>query len=277
MTSTKPSTISRRTLAKGAAWSVPAVAIASSAPAFAASPEKPEVWGTACQLFYGSGQINMQTHDIFLGIRTSTGVIPAGTTLSWQVCMSGSTQNQVPIPNYDANAQWTLSISHPKGTVIGNGCFTATIHFSQDYTTGAGPGGEWCGPRLQWTTLNDARLDPNTQISLTANAAGPGIAGPTTGSLVYKVAKRHPNSINTSGRSPHTFISKTGGQLCYPPVQYSRVLSSDGFDNVTCYPSGTTLTNPCSWGGTSCSGTTGTCIPRTTGPKSGQYRTPEVC
>lgn len=34
-------TVSRRTLAKGAAWAVPVVAIASAAPAFAASPEPP--------------------------------------------------------------------------------------------------------------------------------------------------------------------------------------------------------------------------------------------
>lgn len=37
------STVSRRSLAKGAAWALPAVSIAAAAPSLAASPEEPEI------------------------------------------------------------------------------------------------------------------------------------------------------------------------------------------------------------------------------------------
>ena len=62
----RPGRVSRRTVAKGMAWSVPAVAVASAAPVFAASgaPPTPAV-GEACKLPGNSAQ---GCADVFAGL-----------------------------------------------------------------------------------------------------------------------------------------------------------------------------------------------------------------
>ena len=197
--SAAPSGLPPRSIAKGDAWATPAIAIGATAPAFAASAHKPTISGSICQLFYGSGTINQQTHSMYLGITTTTGTIPAGTTISWTICVSGGGgTSEVPTTNYSANGIWTLTLS--------------------------------------------------------------------------------PATINTTGRTPHYFLTKSDTQTCYPPVQYSRVLSSNGTDNVTCYPSGTSVTSSCTWDGRFCnSSTTGLCTPPYVGgAQSGQITT-NIC
>lgn len=271
--------VPRRTLAKGTAWAAPAVAFGALAPRAAASP--PTVGGSICQLFYGDGSINSQTHSMYLGITSSTGVIPAGTTLTWQVCVTGGGSgtggtNEVPTTNYSANGSWTLSLSSPSGTALsGTGCFTATITFQQNYTTGAGPGGTWCAPALVWTDIYSMR--PGASVSATSNPATGPVVPSGTGTLTYTAARRHPTSINTAGRTPHYYLTRTGTQTCYPEVQYSILLSNTGYDNVTCYPTGIAPANPCTWSSTSCAGTTGQCEPRAGGVQAGQHTAPALC
>jgi hypothetical protein len=58
--------VTRRTLAKGVAWSVPAVAVAAAAPALAASGGPPDLAvGTACKLPGNSAQ---SCADVFAGL-----------------------------------------------------------------------------------------------------------------------------------------------------------------------------------------------------------------
>ncbi len=270
---------SRRTLAKGAAWAAPVVAVAATAPAFAAS-QPPVVSGSICQLFYGGGTINYQTHSMYLGVKSSTGIIPAGTVLSWNICVSGGGSgtggtNEVPTTNYSATAAWTLSLSQTSGNAITGGCFTATITFNQNYTTGAGPGGTWCAAALLWTDIYSIR--PGASVSATSNAPTGPVTSGGSGTLTYTAARRHPTSINSSGRTPHYYLTRSGTQNCYPAVQYSVLLSNTGYDNVTCYPSGTTVANPCNWDGLGCVGTTGLCAPREGGVQGGQYTQPQLC
>lgn len=265
--STSRTNVSRRTIAKGAAWAVPAIAVASAAPAYAAS--RPAVATSVCNLFYGGGTINNQTHSIYLGVTSSTGVIPAGTRLTWTVSMSGS-GNQVPTTNYSQNNIWTLSLSPASGTVATS--FTATLTFNQDLTIGTG---QWCAPALVW---NDTFLiRPATTITVNTGGTVADSGSLATGGLTYTVAKRHPTSINQTGRAPHIYTTRTGAQTCWPSIQWSRLLSNNGYDNVTTYPSGTSVTAPCTWSSTSCTGTTGTSTPRASGPASGQYVTAQVC
>lgn len=56
MTDQNQSGISRRTLAKGAAWAAPAVAVAAAAPRVAASPNFTATFGTACKVTAGCKQ-----------------------------------------------------------------------------------------------------------------------------------------------------------------------------------------------------------------------------
>lgn len=109
--------VSRRSLAAGAAWAVPAIAIASAAPAMALSAG---VQGSICRLFYGDGTINTQTHSMYLGVTTTNGIIPKDTVISWTVCVTGGGSgtggtNEYPTTNYSANGSWTLTLSGTSG------------------------------------------------------------------------------------------------------------------------------------------------------------------
>lgn len=257
----------RRSVAKGAAWAVPAIAVAAAAPAYAAS--RATLTTSVCSLFYGGGTVNYQTHSMYLGVSSSTGSIPAGTTLTWTVAMGG-TGNEVPTTNYSQNDSWTLTLSPAAGTVAST--FTATLRFNTDYAIN----GTWCAPALVWTDIYSIRPGATVSVSTGGTVGSNGTL--TTSGLSYTVAKRYPNSINQSGRSPHVYGTRSGAQTCWPAIQWSRLLSNNGYDNVTTYPAGTTVSTPCTWGSTSCTGTTGTSTPRASSTvQSGQYSQPQIC
>ncbi|MCT1458287.1 hypothetical protein M3G03_01795 [Aestuariimicrobium sp. p3-SID1156] len=71
--------LSRRTLAKGAAWSVPVVAVAGAAPAYASSPTKPVI---EVSVVPGSGykQPGNKCKPIFKGYRVSFNLKNTGNT-----------------------------------------------------------------------------------------------------------------------------------------------------------------------------------------------------
>ena len=55
-----------------------------------------------------------------------------------------------------------------------------------------------------------------------------------------------PTSVNTTGRRPHRYLSKSGLQTCYPEIKYVMTTASnastcgdDGNDTSTTYPDGT--------------------------------------
>ena len=247
-------TIDRRTVAQGTLWAVPVIMAAASAPAFAASPGV--VSAGICGLFYGGGTINSQTHSIFLSVE-GTGTIKKGTTVTWNVSVTGGGSgtggtNMVPNLTYSADNIYTLTTTPASGTPVSS--FTVTLTVNQD--TDAGNLGCDAGIRLVWTDTTTIRPGATVSISGSSNQ-------PTSqkSSLSYTVAKRWPNSVNSAGRTPHVYLSKSGAQTCYPSIQWSRVLPKDGYDNVTCYGSASTGCTPSS-GGT---------------VQTSQYVTPQVC
>lgn len=227
------SSISRRSVAKGAAWAAPVVLASSAIPAYAAS--RTQISGTVCGLFYGAGaSVNYQVHNISLGITSSTGLIPAGTTITWNFTMSGTGAMESPTTNYSQNNNWSLAVSPAPGTQTSS--FTVTFTANANMTAAEIN----CGPRLIW---NDTfSIKGGNTISMTSSVTG---ALSTPSSLSYVVANRFPSSVNTSGRTPHRYLSKTGGQACYPDIQYvltgaSRhsVCGVNGSDTSTVYPDG---------------------------------------
>lgn len=233
---------------------------------------------TVCRLFYGGGTINYQVHSIYLGVTSSTGVIPAGTRLTWTVNVSGGGAgtggtNEVPTTNSSQNNIWSLEISQPAGTATSS--FTATLVFNQDLTIGTGT---WCAPALVWTDIYSVRPGANISTSTTGTVGSSGTF--SGGELSYTVARRHPTSVNTTGRTPHVYLTRSGAQTCYPAISYSRLLNTNGTDNVTTYPTGVTPPgNRCSWDGRFCnSSSTGQSSPAYIGgAASGQYEQPAVC
>ncbi|MDO5633330.1 MAG: hypothetical protein Q4G34_00440 [Micrococcus sp.] len=278
------SSVSRRTVAQGLAWSVPAVAAVAAAPSYAASSPV-TVTGSVCQLFYGGGTVNYQVHSIYLGVTSSTGIIPEGTVLTWTVDVGADPSGRhsvVPTTNYSADNKWSLALSPSAGgTNIGR--LTVTLTFHQDYVYS----GTWCAPAIIWTDSivagSSRALMPQAPITVTSNGvtSGPGnVTSGGTGTLAYTAPKRHPQGINQTGRAPHIYRSKSGVQSCYPEVQFSRVNSNDGVDNVATWPAGVTPPGERStWGGsTARADANGQSSPvfRQTA-RSGQYNHAAVC
>lgn len=226
-------TPSRRMIVKGSAWALPVVVASANIPAYAAS--RSIVSGTVCSLFYGAGaSVNYQVHNLSLGVTSSTGIIPAGTEITWSFTMSGTNVMEVPTTNYSPNSRWTLTLTPSSGT--GTSQFTVTLRANVELTTQEIN----CTPRLIW---NDTySIKGGTTISMTSRVSG-AISSPS--SLSYTVANRYPTSVNRPGRTPHIYLSKSGDQTCYPDIQYvitaaSKLTScgTNGNDTSTTYPDG---------------------------------------
>lgn len=84
------SRVSRRVIARGAAWTVPVVAVASAAPAMAA---------TACASFTAAESYATNQSDTVTLTNNSTVEIPAGTTITWQFQNVASSTQTISIAN----------------------------------------------------------------------------------------------------------------------------------------------------------------------------------
>ncbi|MGP9659992.1 hypothetical protein [Arthrobacter sp. AOP36-C1-22] len=226
MSTTEVNAISRRRVVTAGAWAAPIVAIAVAAPAAAASTISTRVMGTICRLDYGKGELQYQRHAVSLGLESSTGSVPAGSTFVWSVTMTGGA-NVVPVLEYSLSNAWTLTASQREGTVSAS--FYVTLTANENIAT------PWCGPRIVWTNIY--RIQPGAKVHISSSSTGPDTE-PVDVGLDYTVAKRHPSRVNDSGRQPHKFLSKSGAQTCYPAIHYTRLIGKDGYDNVTCYPDG---------------------------------------
>lgn len=277
--------ISRRSVAKGAMWSVPAVAVASAAPAMAVSG--PATIGAAvCNLFYGTGTINNQYHTIFFQLSSNTGTIPAGSVITNQVCVdpstdpAGGTTWNIPTSTYPANNDFAISFTDSNGNPVSSGtqmsgsqCFNVVFTFNNDVD----PSKYGCLNGIVWNDVYQLR--PASTITVTQNASVTGSTSAGTGSVKYKASRRYPNTVNNNGRLPHTFINKSGTITCFTSVSSSQQLQSDGADDVVCYPTGTNITTArCTWGTSTCApSTTGLCTPPYKGAVSGQTNIPAMC
>lgn len=242
-------TVSRRSVAKGAAWAVPALTVGAPA-AYAAVSGSTTVTGSVCGITYDDGTESQQNMRVYLGVDTSTGIIPAGTTLTWTVNTSGGTaaNNEVPTTNWSAGSTWTLTTSPAAGTVASS--YTVTMTFASDLKVADSGPASWCAAELLYTDVYS--ISPRTQIAVTSNAAtGSGVGSSTSSSLTWVVPKRNSTSNPSTGAPVATrYVSKTQG--CYPSTTYiykSGNVAARGTNGSTCgdggnnsstiYPDGT--------------------------------------
>ena len=100
VTSEKKSGISRRTVAKGMAWSVPAVALAVAAPAYAASPctPVPSFGGASCKCPGGSTNVKFgYILQICVQVGNSCALPPGGLTATITGIVNNSNKPLVPL------------------------------------------------------------------------------------------------------------------------------------------------------------------------------------
>lgn len=220
------SNLSRRKLAAGAAWAVPAVMVASTVPAMAVSKDKiPNLpVGNICYLFYSGGTNSAQGHAIHFGAVANGDKIPAGAVLRWTI--TADREITVPPCDYTPSKFWTAEVSPTPGTRATS--FTLTITFLEDTPAESGTN-YWCGPKVTWNP-SDYPIPPQTRLTITSTNNAD-----QKNTLVYEVAKRYPSSVNKPGRVPHKYLSKDG-LACYPMIRWSSEITRIGYDDLTLYP-----------------------------------------
>lgn len=122
--------VSRRSVAKGAAWAVPAVTVASAAPAMAASAEACSSANAPDAQFVNHGDAASSTQ---YQVRTSLAsacdayALPAGTVVRVTITNTGSNAEQYKILNYNGGANYSTdgavngaTIAAGKSVVITN-------------------------------------------------------------------------------------------------------------------------------------------------------------
>lgn len=262
--------VSRRTVAKGVAWSVPAVAAAQAVPSFAASGnrESNAVGGSVCEIFYGGGSQSTQRMSVYLmidytkistGTATSPQVIPAGTTVTWNVTMDASTSysavakyTQVPNVNYSKKSDWKLTVNPKSGTNTSS--FTVTWTANQDVNPSAfkcncndGAQNEQL-PALIWPDSGGPQISPGVTVTVSSTSSVPAkkdssgniVDGATqTSSLSWKVPRRRSTSKAVDYAT--VYLSKSGQQTKWPSTKYAHVSGSTasmGTAGSTCKESG---------------------------------------
>ncbi|BDZ64692.1 hypothetical protein [Agromyces mangrovi Wang et al. 2018] len=141
----QPKGISRRTVTKAMAWSVPAVAVAASVPAYAASPGIITLDGRACKL---PGNSNDTYKGYAFGIiATNPFNVPITVTIN-SIALGGSSLAPFTIINLDTCTEIGVSGVIPAMTTLDNlVVLTADAQNSQNntltanYTITGGPGG----------------------------------------------------------------------------------------------------------------------------------------
>ncbi|ROZ63044.1 hypothetical protein EDL96_08015 [Kocuria soli] len=125
----------------------------------------------------------------------------------------------------------------PRGTVL-----TWTVQVSGG---GTGTGGTNESPTTNYSQNNAWTLSVSPSTGTVPSNQGSVVDS----SLSYTVARRHPSSVNSTGRTPHVYRTRSGGQSAYPTIRWSRLITNNGYDNVTRYPDNTENRNPASDGG----------------------------
>ncbi|GAB2517055.1 hypothetical protein [Corynebacterium atrinae] len=232
--------ISRRTLVKGAAWSVPAVMVATAAPAVAASPTVPEIAGTACRIYFGDGNINGQRTQIYLNPVTSDGAMKAGDVITYNF----TTSRPIKVPTGTTSASCSIALSPPSGTSTTS--FTVTLTALADNATSLST----CGiatPSINWddsiaSTSNP--MIPKTVVSFTSTGTRDGKPTGGSGSLSFTVPQRYPTSVNQNGRTPVYYNSRGGLQETFPETRFSVRGNVDRLRNCGVNGSGSSVVYP---------------------------------
>lgn len=237
--------ISRRNIAKGAAWAAPAVVATSAIPAYAASADRSAnaPYGSICSLFFGGGNVNSQTTSVYLKANSPDGMLYAGQTINWVFNMSSGT---VPGVNYPADGSWALTTSPAKGTVTNQ--FTVTLTVNRDIPVSAVD----CGARLIWDgsgSAGSSNITPKSTLSVSSS----GKSG--SYSTTITIPKRYGTTVNDTSRTPLRIDGP-----CYPTIQWSYLGNSTRYDRDTIlYFNGSGPILPDSNAGNDQKVTTGTC------------------
>ncbi len=118
-----PAAVSRRTLATGLAWSVPVIATASAAPAFAASG-CPTIAAVEAMMSAASDRITLTNNGLV--------AIPTGTTITWQIQDLSGTARTITI------ASQTGVTTTPTSFLLGaNATATKTFTTNAAWASGA--------------------------------------------------------------------------------------------------------------------------------------------
>lgn len=196
-----PVSVSRRSVAKGLAWTAPGLVVAASAPAFAASPNYGAKAGGVCYVYSGAGSANVQVHDIHLYVPFTTAGTP-GPWYYYSITIQSGTGNPPDQPNllgsgYEMrNAKWTCS-----GT-------TCTYVFEvRNLATSGGN----CSFVLNWSSdgaSGDKAMPVKSTITITTN----GTDG-SSGVLKYNIGLRNQTSDCANG---FKVLTVTGTMASYP-------------------------------------------------------------
>ncbi|MFW0179516.1 hypothetical protein [Rothia sp. P7208] len=199
--------ISRRTLAKGAAWAAPVVAASAVVPAYATSPTPrvpgQEPYGTVCSLFFGGGNVNMQTTSVYLAVNSGDDTMKPGETVTWQVTAEAGS---MPETNYSKDGRWSLEVNEVGGSTNGGCVFTVTLTANVEIPVSEVS----CVVRLIWTG-GGANVRPKTNITVNSSSAGGSY------NLGFTTPRRFGTSVNDRRRTP---VIINGG--CYPTIQWSN-------------------------------------------------------
>ena len=130
---------SRRTVVRGAAWTIPVVAVAANAPAFAASHDAPrptsaltckETAGSKCYRFTLAFPVPTQAWNLLLtSVVVTNNTVPAGEEL---ISLSNP-KNFVVSAASGANNVWTI-----QACSTGNLASSAMVKFTYDASTASG-------------------------------------------------------------------------------------------------------------------------------------------
>lgn len=208
--------VSRRQLAKGAAWSVP-VAAASAVPAMAASPNDMTKL-SICKLHYGSGDIN--TNPLHIHIQPSNGRMDKGDSITCELTVDDSTRytdlgiykpqnSTAPNLTYAGNSDWTLQLTPGPAVNGGTKKYTLTLTANRSFNMN----NYGCFQVLQWTDGNTGNVIANGATVTFSDSSGNTL-------LKWQTPRRRPNTATKSYTRAMKFISKGGSQTCYPIVAY---------------------------------------------------------
>ncbi|MFW0110201.1 hypothetical protein ACN081_05720 [Rothia sp. P13129] len=234
--------ISRRTLAKGAAWAAPVVAASAVVPAYASSTDKP--YGGICDIFFGSGNANAQRTVIGLSVITPNGMMKKGDTVSW---VFDATSARVPGLNYSKSGRWSLSVTPPERSNTDNGKFTVTLVANQEISTSEVN----CIASLLWdssSSSNSSNITPGSTIKVSSSN------GTDSYGLTVTIPRRN-GKVNDRQYKP---VRIDGS--CYPTIKFSYLGNSTRYNQDTeIYFNGNKLPDPTGDDGNNQPITYGTC------------------
>lgn len=210
--------ISRRNIAKGAAWATPAILASSAIPAYAASTDRSSKapYGSICSLFFGGGTVNAQRTDINLAVISShaNGIIRKGETVTWVITAPDA--NGAPKGNYAQDGGWSIQTSGSRGN------FVVTLVTTRDVPVREVN----CIAKVVWDSSSSSlstAVRPKSQVTVRSASSD----GSTN--LTFTVPQRFGTSVNDSRRAPLII----NGQ-CYPTIQWSNLGNSTNLnkDNI---------------------------------------------